>query len=270
MTSHAEIVTGEFRRPRQMLTSQEHDGHASIHDDSTAETLGFVGAPIEWPTHFSQFTPLLQQTFGDLWFEQGCLIAHFQNVAVEGEEIQATLALTLHVGNMAQIGAVKRDGTSVLTETASVGVDAGPTELDRRMQKLRPADQLILLRDIRVGQQGVVSPDPVRMCFDQHLGDLYPFTLNQKLAAITESHPWYTAQGAAASPWQRPVIPLEMVSVLTQYTSSTAGLKVQQPYVGLFADQQIRMIQGPLFVDHPYLLNREIVALSESRRTESY
>ncbi len=27
---------------------------------------------------------------------------------------------------------------------------------------------------------------------------------------------------------------------------------------------------GPLFVGHPYLLKREIVALSESRRTESY
>ena len=29
------------------------------------------------------------------------------------------------------------------------------------------------------------------------------------------------------------------------------------------------MINGPLFVNHPYQLEREIVALSESRRTES-
>ena len=29
------------------------------------------------------------------------------------------------------------------------------------------------------------------------------------------------------------------------------------------------MINGPLFVDHPYKLEREIIALSESRRTES-
>ena len=270
MTSSPEILTGEFRRPRQMLTSQEYDGHASIHDDSTAETLGFVGAPIEGPTHFSQFTPLLHRTFGDVWFEQGCLSAHFQNVVIEGEEVQATIAVMPAAANMAQISAIKRDATPVLTGTASVGADVGPTELDRRMQKLRPADQLVLLRDIRVGQQGVVSPDPVRMSFDQHMGDLYPFTLNQKLSVITESHPWYTTDGALDSPWKRPVIPLEMASVLTQYTSSGAGFKVQQPYVGLFADQQIRMIQGPLFVDHPYLLNREIIALSESRRTESY
>ena len=29
------------------------------------------------------------------------------------------------------------------------------------------------------------------------------------------------------------------------------------------------MINGPLFVNHPYQLEREIIALSESRRTES-
>ncbi len=29
------------------------------------------------------------------------------------------------------------------------------------------------------------------------------------------------------------------------------------------------MINGPLFVGHPYTLKREIIALSESRRTES-
>ena len=30
------------------------------------------------------------------------------------------------------------------------------------------------------------------------------------------------------------------------------------------------MISGPLFVGHAYTLEREIVALSESRRTDSY
>jgi hypothetical protein len=40
--------------------------------------------------------------------------------------------------------------------------------------------------------------------------------------------------------------------------------------VGLFADQEIRMVDGPLFVGEDYLLRREIVALSESKRTESH
>jgi hypothetical protein len=41
------------------------------------------------------------------------------------------------------------------------------------------------------------------------------------------------------------------------------------PVIGLFADQEIKMIRGPLFVGHPYKLEREIAALWESRRIES-
>ena len=63
-----EWLVGEFRTPRQMLGDQEYDGHLSIHDDQMAEDLGFAGAPIEGPTHFSQFVPLLHEVFGDDWF----------------------------------------------------------------------------------------------------------------------------------------------------------------------------------------------------------
>jgi len=100
------------------------------------------------------------------------------------------------------------------------------------------------------------------------MGALYPFTLNRKLEVITENSPWYS--DAAASPWGRPIIPLEMVSVLAEYSNRKAKFPLQGPAVGLFADQEIRMIDGPLFVGEDYLLRREIVALSESRRTESY
>ncbi|MFT7256740.1 MAG: hypothetical protein ACI8VR_001790, partial [Candidatus Azotimanducaceae bacterium] len=71
------------------------------------------------------------------------------------------------------------------------------------------------------------------------------------------------------SPWGRAIIPLEMLSVLTQYTSREAGYKMKGPAVGLYADQEIKLIKGPLFVNQPYRLEREIVCLSESRRVES-
>jgi len=108
----------------------------------------------------------------------------------------------------------------------------------------------------------------VRMDPDQHMGALYPFTLNQKLAKITENSPWYS--DATASPWGRPIIPLEMISVLAEYSNRQAKFPVKGPAVGLFADQEIRLIDGPLFVGQDYLIRREIVLLSESKRTESY
>ncbi len=96
-----------------------------------------------------------------------------------------------------------------------------------------------------------------------------PFTLKEKLAVMTESSPWHTAEGDA-SPWGRPIIPLEMVCVLCQYTGGQAGWRVRQPNVGLFADLEIGMLRGPLFVGQQYCLQREVVALGETRRTEGY
>ena len=263
------LIYGEFRFPRQMLGTQEYDGHLSIHDDKMAEDLGFAGAPIEGPTHFSQFAPLLIEQFGDAWFSQGCISAHYQNMVVEGEEVRAFVEPLSPGSTLTRIGAEKRDGTPVLTGTASVGPDAGETELDRRMGRLTPSEQLVILSELRVGQLGAGNPEQVVMDFDDHMGDLYPFSLNDKLSKITESHPWYTAQDGPSSPWGRAVIPLEMISVLTQYTSDQSGYRTKGPAVGLFAGQQIRMIEGPLFVGQHYELEREIIALSESRRTES-
>jgi hypothetical protein len=62
---------------------------------------------------------------------------------------------------------------------------------------------------------------------------------------------------------------MEMISVLLGYTSIMGGLSGRKPSVGLFAGQQIKLVKGPLFVDNDYQLEREIVALSESARTES-
>jgi hypothetical protein len=57
-------LTGPWRLPRQMLGDQVYEGHSSIHDDATAAQLGFSGAPIEGPMHFSQFVPLLVTLWG--------------------------------------------------------------------------------------------------------------------------------------------------------------------------------------------------------------
>ncbi len=258
------VLSGPLRAPRQMLADQEYGGHASLHDDSMAEKLGFRAGPIEGPTHFSLFAPLLAEIWGQAWFERGCLSAHYLNMVIEGEETRAFVELPRDGAKTTRAWAEKADGMPVLEASASLG--AGETLLDKRVASLRPPDKLVILADLRVGMTGA-EDDPVRMDPDQHMGALYPFSLNQKLAAITETSPWYS--DGSASPWGRPIIPLEMVSVLAEYSSGRARFPSKGPAVGLFADQEIRMVDGPLFVGEDYLIRREIVALSESRRTES-
>ena len=267
--TQAPILCGPLRQPRQMLAEQRYDGHKSIHDDAMAEGLGLRAGPIEGPTHFSQFDPLLYHVFGKAWFETGCISAHYQNMVVEGEEVRAFVERDPSQPRLVRIHAEKRDGTPVLTGSASIGeADGLPHELQQRIARLRPPTALVINRDLKVGQRGAVV-EKIRMGFDTHMGDHYPFTLADKLKVITEPSPWYARESGGESPWGRPIIPMEMISVLLGSTSAQSGLSGRKPAVGLFAGQEIRLLKGPLFVDQDYELEREIIALSESARTES-
>lgn len=259
-----QVLAGPWRKPFNMLLDQTYDGHVSLHDDAMAQKLGFKAGPIEGPTHFSQFAPLGEAIWGERFLREGCISTHFRNMVVEGEEVRAFIEREPGEDH-AKIWAQKRDGTEVLKGTASVGPQAPPSALDMRLGELGPLEQPVILRDLKVGQR--TKRTAIRMDADQHMGDLYPFSLTQKLAKITENSPWYSGDD---NPWGRAIIPFEMVSVLVQYTAREDRLPIKGPAIGLFADLEIRMIDGPLFVGEDYEIEREIVALSGSRRTESY
>ncbi len=259
-----QVLAGPWRAPRQMLHHQSYDDHASIHDDATAQMLGFRGGTIEGPTHFSQFAPLGEAVWGERFLAEGCISAHYRNASFAGEEVRAFLEREPGEDH-ATIWMTKRDGTEVLRGTASVGLSAPPTALDLRLNELPPLDQAVILADLTVGQR--TKRIPIRMDMNQHMGALYPFSLDDKLKVITEPSSWYTGAG---NPWGRAIIPFEMISVLLQHIARQDGVRVRGPAVGLFADQEISLIKGPLFVGEDYEVEREVVALSGSRRTESY
>jgi hypothetical protein len=262
-----EALIGPLRAPRQMLSTQQYDAHASIHDDATAQKLGFKGGTIEGPTHFSQFAPLCVAAWGVRWLEQGCLSAHYRNPCFEGERVRAYVAKPAPGARQTSIWMQREDGVEILKGTASIGPDQSRTALDQRLTELRPPEQRVILRDVEVGMR---SPRlQIRMDAGQHMGSLYPFSLDDKLKVITENSPWYSEQAAGTSPWQRPIIPFEMISVLLNHATWSVQFPVKGPVVGLFADQEIRLVNGPLFVGEPYEIEREVVALSGSRRTES-
>src|SRR5688572_13607237 len=152
-------LSGPFRAPRQMLATQEYGGHVSLHDDAMAKKLGFTAGPIEGPTHFSQFVPLLDRLWGREWHETGCLSIHFKSPCVEADQVRAWIELAPGAnasggaaGNGApaqvRVGMEKRDGTEVLTGTASVGSTQPESELERRVRTLPPAGELVILADL--------------------------------------------------------------------------------------------------------------------------
>jgi hypothetical protein len=179
--------------------------------------------------------------------------------------VQATLAKPGAGQKHCTIQMVKRDGTEVLRGSASVGDEGLVTALDQRLTELKPLADPVILRDVKVGMR--TGRQTVRMDFDQIMGELYPFSLEDKLKVITEPSPYY--RNGSKNPWGRPIIPIEMLSVLFQYRSREDRLPIRGPAVGLFADQEIRLSRGPLFVGEAYQTEREVIALSGSRRTES-
>lgn len=263
----SDALIGPLRSPRQMLATQEYDSHASIHDDATAQKLGFKGGTIEGPTHFSQFAPLCVALWGSSWLERGTLSAHYRNPCFEGERVRAYVAKPQPGANQTAIWMLREDGIEILRGTASIGDDHPPTALAQRLTELKAPEQRVILRDVTVGMR---SPRlRVRMGADQHMGALYPFSLADKLTVITEPSAWYAANTGTTSPWGRAIIPFEMISVLLNHSTWSVQFPVKGPVVGLFADQEIKLIEGPLFVGEDYEIEREVVALSGSRRTES-
>ena len=254
-------LVGPWRAPAQMLADQTYDGHTSVHDDATAASLGLVGAPIEGPTHFSQFDPLAVTVWRDRWFEDGCISCHFQTMVVEGDEVQATLVST--GGDLARITAHTGKGDVVLVGTASVGAESR-SELAERLARASAEGPFHIVDQLHLGMRQHVGR--VTMTPDDVNGHLYPFSLDDKLARITEPHPYYV--DADASPWGRRVVPFEMISVLAHRRS--ASFPVRTPSVGLFLDLEVRLHDGPVLVDEEYEVEHEIVGLGQSRKTESY
>jgi hypothetical protein len=258
------ILTGPLRSPVQMLAEQEVDGHSSVHDADAAASMGLIGAPIEGPTHFSQFDPLAALLWDQAWFERGCISSHFRTMVVEGERVQ--VSMTTVDEHSARIEAHKEDGTPVLAGTASIGPDHPQSALEARLVAQGEPGELFIVDQLEVGMRsddGIAS-----VTHDDRNGAGYPFSLAEKLEHITEPHPWYTPEGGKDSPWGRAVVPIEMISVLANKTGR--GFPVRSPVLGLFLDLEIRLVNGPVFVGENYTVTREIVGVGQSRRTESY
>ena len=254
---------GPQRMPAQMLADQSYDGHASVHDDETAAKLGLAGAPIEGPTHFSQIDPLGFHVWGRRWFETGCISSHFRTMVVEGESV--TASLTDSGDGTATIEAHKADGSPVLAGSASIDPHA-PTTLRTRLAEMQAKDPgaLYVIDRLQVGDRVVVD-EPHTIDMDVWNGHMYPFSLRQKLDRITEPSPWYESSD---NPWGRPIVPFEMYSVLTNKTRGMPG--VRTPANGLFIDLEVRAVDGPMFVGQPYIVEKELLCVGQSRRVESY
>ena len=90
MTNAAEFTeqdgawTGPYRAP----VNASADAAGSIHDDATAQRLGFRGGTVAGSIHMDQFPPILMHAFGARWFETGGLSTYFLHATTGGEPVR--------------------------------------------------------------------------------------------------------------------------------------------------------------------------------------
>jgi hypothetical protein len=247
------VIAGPVRRPRNLAASIV----GSIHDDATAAAFGFRGGTVAGSVHMDQFPPLLLEAFGQRWFETGSLSLYFRHATTDGEPVQAFVGRPAAGEPAPQVRAWATAGNDSLVAegTASAGQPPAPSAL--RSRDLRPAEpaELRILSQLKPG--GVLgelsqAPDAVRQRSIISQG------------AMTEPLGWYTG----TSPWGGPIAsPSAVVGLL--YTKLLAATKqAMGQHVGLFGAIEIRFRSGPVLLDRSYRVTGEIVALSQTPKTE--
>jgi hypothetical protein len=222
-----------------------------IHDDETAQSLGFRGATIAGSIHMDQFPPVLVEVFGSTWLETGSLSLSFKNATLEGEEVVAMVATPPRTSDV-QVDALteRADGMLVALGTASVGQ---PDELTcLHSVDLRPSDpgRLRILHNLEPGT------------IFHHTGTIESSVPSWMGPGLSGNLDWYRGP----SPWGGPIAnPSAIVQLLRNRLPFTPHV---EDAVGLFGAIEIRHEAGPVFRDTKYEVTGEIAAVGESPKTE--
>jgi hypothetical protein len=243
------ILIGPLRAPRNLAHSQR----GSIHDDATAQKLGFRGGTVAGSIHMEQFPPLLVRAFGERWFETGSLSTYFRNATTDGERVRAFCEQPPPGAADAQVRVwmERDDGTLVLEGTASAGDTQQPSMLERKLEEPREAGEQRILRELHAG---AVQPVHARLASQ----DAAP-----RLRAITEPLDWYTG----ASPWGGAIAHPGLVVHLLVSLQRTIPI-ARAGAVGLYGAIEVRHLRGPVFMEHDYEVSGRVLAVGQTPKTE--
>lgn len=248
----SEAITGPLWAARNWSIDA---GEGSIHDDATAETLGFRGGTVAGDVHMNQFPPVLVRVFGNEWFEKGHLSLNFRNATVDLERVQAFVEPAVPGANQTRVWMEREDGLLVCQGTAGLG-DYSASEL--RAKDLRPCDpsELRILGGLHAGLS---------------LGEYDVFTSPEKqfkrfdTKVISDPLDWYRH----GSPWGECVAaPCTILEYLWAYPMQGMRQHVGEDYVGLFGAMEVDHVNGPFLMNRDYHLVSEVVSVGQSPQTE--
>lgn len=250
--SLAPVAVGQVRRPRNLhLTAA-----GSIHDDNTAQKLGFRGGTIAGSYHMEQAVPVALELFGPTWFETGTMSAYFRRATVDGEPVQVFGGdvVPYETGQRATLQMSTPEGERVWDGSATVGCPTGASQLADRIVG-RDADQVRILAAIEPGEKldlGDLILDGTRQRGRLHDG------------LMTEPLEWYDN----SSPWGPGVASPPTAVSFTFETVKHALAERRGAGVGLYGAIELRHLAGPLLLDQTYRVTSTVLAVGCTPKTE--
>jgi hypothetical protein len=244
------VLIGPIRSPKN---SAKHLGAGSIHDDATAQKLGFRGGTVAGSLHMEQFPPLLVAAFGDDWLRTGGLSLYFKYATTDNEPVQAFVQAPEADGRRTEVWMDDAAGHRVADGTANLGGPDPDSTLRQRLAAMPEPEDLRILADVKAGTAGERLPTRIS-----------EEALANRLAVITEPLPAYTDPSIYG---ERIATPALQVQVMRPGERSM--LPRNGDYgVGLFGAIELQLHDGPVFVEHDYECQSTVLAVGETPKTE--
>jgi len=247
---HDGVLTGPVRSPRN---SAKHLGAGSIHDDATAQKLGFRGGTVAGSLHMEQFPPLLLEIFGADWLRTGGMSLYFKYATTDNEPVQAFAIRTAADRSHADIWMDDVEGHRVADGTASIGGVDPESCVRQRIAAMPAPEDIRILSKVAAGDIGKRVPTRIT---DK--------ALQSRLAVITEPLPAYTDERIFGA---RIATPALQVQVLRPAEASILP-RNSDFGVGLFGAIELQLHAGPVLVEHDYETQAQVLAIGETPKTE--
>lgn len=245
------VLAGPERRPVNL----SRDAAGSIHDDATAQKLGFRGGTVAGNIHCEQFPPLIIRRLGPEWRRRGGLSLHFMNATTDGEPVRAFIGPeTAGPGGLriARIWMETPEGVRVMEGDAWVGGRNPESELAKRVAASRPATDLRILASRKVGDTCKDTPARINAA-----------VALRRLEGVTEPLPEYRDPTEFGERVAAPAVAIDVLRAVEQPLFKSVG-----DFVGMFGAIELEFLDGPVLLDTDYLADGEIKAFSESPKTE--
>lgn len=244
------IAIGPLLEPRN---NARHAGAGSIHDDATAQKLGFRGGTVAGSLHMEQFPPLLCHVFGPRWWQNGGMSLYFRYATSDREAVRC------FAKQDKPLQSVTKASTNIWMEDVEDHLVAEGTA------SIGGVDELSALR-MRISD--VPKPNDLRILKAMQIGDVSKAVavkiereaLKRRLEVITEPSSVYESD----SPYCTPALMVQAMRA----SESEIMVRHKDMGVGLFGAIELQHINGPVYVGRDYTCTTTVLAVSETPKTE--